>query len=320
MYTHLVLGGTFDHLHDGHKDFLSRALSKADKVTIGLTKASMNTSKILADQIQPWKIRQRQIAEYAKRHFPETKFRIIPITDMFGTTLADRSIDAIAVTSHTIKGAEIVNQRRRQLGLTELVVEQCEFRTDEDGEVLSSTNIRLGKLDRHGQSYAKLFEQTRTISEAAKTILKRPFGKAVGARKIRSELAPLIAIGDIVTQYCIENTVHFNAAYVDGRSRRKKFELRVPQEYMMQDTHLTNHAGTISQDLARQIHVSAAESIDTIYKLTGEEDLLTAAAVLLLPFGSRVLYGYPFQPSCARMITVNQKNKEFFRELILSSS
>lgn len=45
IYNHVVLGGTFDRLHNGHKIFLSEAILRcAKKLTIGVTSADMTKS------------------------------------------------------------------------------------------------------------------------------------------------------------------------------------------------------------------------------------------------------------------------------------
>lgn len=46
-YNHVVLGGTFDRIHNGHKLLLLTAILKTNKIlTCGLTDGEMNKSKI----------------------------------------------------------------------------------------------------------------------------------------------------------------------------------------------------------------------------------------------------------------------------------
>ena len=54
IYNHVVLGGTFDRIHPGHKILLSTALLRCDtRVTVGVTCPALLTRKLLPELIQP---------------------------------------------------------------------------------------------------------------------------------------------------------------------------------------------------------------------------------------------------------------------------
>ena len=53
LYKHVVLGGTFDRLHNGHKILLSAALLRCDtRITVGVTAPSLLNKKMLPELIQ----------------------------------------------------------------------------------------------------------------------------------------------------------------------------------------------------------------------------------------------------------------------------
>ena len=54
IYNHVVLGGTFDRIHPGHKILLSTALLRCEtRVTVGVTSSALLTKKLLPELIQP---------------------------------------------------------------------------------------------------------------------------------------------------------------------------------------------------------------------------------------------------------------------------
>ena len=65
LYSHVVLGGTFDRLHRGHKILLSTALLRCDtRLTVGVTSAALLARKTLPELIQPVEDRMREVEDF----------------------------------------------------------------------------------------------------------------------------------------------------------------------------------------------------------------------------------------------------------------
>ncbi|MEP7167477.1 MAG: pantetheine-phosphate adenylyltransferase [Candidatus Woesebacteria bacterium] len=316
MYSHIVLGGTFDHLHAGHRELLSFAFSQGQKVTLGLTKASMNTSKALSSEIQTYVSREKAITEFARSLQRDQDLCIIPIHDVFGSTLTDQTLDAIIVTPQTEKGAHFINSKRVQLGLPSLPIQACPLVKDDDGNILCSSNIRSGITDREGKSYQKIFSKDIVLSQSARETLRRPFGQAIGASKLQKLKGALIIVGDVATQHCIDHKISFSRSYIDGYSQRKPYALTVSKEYSLKKFDILNPAGSITRQ-AIDLITQEIGSDKEIRQINGEEDLLTVALVVLLPFGTHIVYGYPYEPKGMRMITINERVKVKFAQLLI---
>lgn len=312
MYSHVVLGGTFDHLHAGHRDLLSLAFAKSKKVTLGLTKASMNTKKEAHLYIQSYAQRKKEIFTFVRNLGREQDLTILPIHDIYGETLHDDTLEAIIVTPHTLNGAQMINQKRKEKNLRELVIESCPLRLDARGGVISSSRIRLGEINRDGYEYENLFSKDIVISPQTKHRLRRPFGKACGANDLRRLRSPLVIVGDISTQYCCYHMIPFQGAYIDGKTKKQDYTLTYPDRYSYQHTKIHNEAGTITSAVATFARENTLRTQNTIYLIEGEEDLLTVACVLLLPYGTRIVYGYPYEPETMRCITVSERTKQKF--------
>lgn len=316
MHNHVVLGGTFDHLHCGHRDLLSMAFSKSKKVTLGLTKASMNTKKEACSYIQSYAVREKEIIEFACSLGREKDLTVIPIHDIYGKTLQDNTLEAIIVTPHTLGGAQIINQKRKELNLSLLAIETCPLRQDCHGGVISSSRIRRGEIDRNGVRYLDLFSTDVLLSDEAREVLQRPIGKAVGAVKLKQLQSPLIVVGDISTQYVIDHQIPFYVAWTDGKTHKKSFQIALHPPYTLVKLGIQNLAGGITSLCAQQVYSSFGKSRNTAFSIEGEEDLLTVAAVILFPLGTRVVYGYPFSPQSLRCITVTERTKTRFAHLL----
>jgi len=115
------MGGTFDHLHQGHKELLRRAFDTGEAVFIGLTSDEFATreGKIID---QSFEERKSNLESYLKSAFPNREYEISQLKDRFGPAIFTNKIDAIAVSEETLPAVVVANNRRRELGLPDLKV------------------------------------------------------------------------------------------------------------------------------------------------------------------------------------------------------
>ncbi|XP_050438514.1 bifunctional coenzyme A synthase-like [Adelges cooleyi] len=156
LYENVVLGGTFDRLHKGHKILLSTAALKCTKkLTVGVTDTSMLKSKKLWELIEPCEIRIKNVKGFLKDIDPTLEYDVLPIYDIYGPTIHDSTFQMIVVSEETTKGGEMINENRINVGLKPLdiipvpllkenktLIDCCE----EEENKISSSNYRMRML------------------------------------------------------------------------------------------------------------------------------------------------------------------------------
>ncbi|XP_063236707.1 bifunctional coenzyme A synthase isoform X2 [Bacillus rossius redtenbacheri] len=152
-YDNVVLGGTFDGLHNGHKILLSEAVLRCNKrITVGVTDMAMIKSKVLWELIEPCSQRISSVEDFLQDVDPSLHYSVVPIDDPFGPTKEDPSFEMIVVSAETQRGGLKVNELRARLGLPRLDVHTVQLlETDrpaeeEEEKKLSSSNRRLRLL------------------------------------------------------------------------------------------------------------------------------------------------------------------------------
>lgn len=167
-YGTVCLGGTFDHLHPGHKLLLHASallLSIPDKdsektctLIVGISGDELLTKKKYVEELEPWDKRARKVLsflctllEYDMTATPSTEsrsdeliatlrdnkvvIRCVNIHDPFGPTITEESVNAIVVSGETRSGGKAINDRRGEKGWKELDVFEIDVLDAREGDV-----------------------------------------------------------------------------------------------------------------------------------------------------------------------------------------
>ncbi|KAJ3423575.1 phosphopantetheine adenylyltransferase [Anaeramoeba flamelloides] len=148
-FSGVVLGGTFDRLHSGHRALLTvAALSATKKLIVGVT----DGKKLLGKKshsilIESYKCRSKRVEQFIKYINPFLNLEIVKLSDPFGPSITAKDISAIVVSAETRRGADRVNELRKQRGLMELEVVVIDYvkslvYIDSNDFKLSSSSLR----------------------------------------------------------------------------------------------------------------------------------------------------------------------------------
>ncbi len=321
MLKHIAAGGTFDLFHNGHRDFLKSAYDLADKITVGVTSDKF-VRTLGKNPFDTENLRLKNVENYLKEISGGRDFSILVIDDTFGTAIKDKTIDSIAVTANTNKGALIINKKRLEENLKPLKVLMLPLTQASDGKPISSTRIKNGEISKEGLNYLNYLKSFKVskLTEELRGKLKKPQGFLYG--DINTFLndgfsQKLISVGDEITYNLLQRKVIPMISIVDFKVERKKkfgsldsLGFDDNQDYMA----AKNPSGSITSDLVNSIGKVLEGIISPrVIIVNGEEDLAVLPAVLLSPLGTTVAYGQRSEGLVK--VTVDLKTKRRFLRL-----
>ena len=307
-----VVGGTFDHFHKGHKNFLEYGLSISKRLVVGVTsdeyvqKFKIQNSKLKtiiqnSKSFESFRIRKKTIEDYLNK-IAMGKYEIVKIDDMFGTTLDNNfPADTIVVSKETLKGAKAINTKRREKNLPPLEIITQDQVLAKDGKPISSSRIRKGEIDREGKLYInpRWFLQNLILPPKLRKELKNPLGKLFKKIKEFNSNNFLLTVGDETAKIFNRSSMRPNIAIIDYKvARRKKYKSLKELGFFGNERvyKIKNPSGSLCGELFKLIknifeNISNQDYI--IIQVDGEEDLSVLPLILGAPLGASVFYGQP---------------------------
>lgn len=155
-YRSVILAGTFDHFHAGHKLLVQASAllvalpgpnsseSQRASLIIGISSDALLQNKKFASELELWPARAQSVLDFlsiilSSPLFPEDQevlgdsaevralfcdnrllVRCVRIADVYGPTITEEDIDAIVVSAETRAGGAAVNKKRAEQGWREL--------------------------------------------------------------------------------------------------------------------------------------------------------------------------------------------------------
>ena len=147
----VMVGGTFDPLHAGHKKLLTRSFELAGpdgEVIIGLTTDEFAGAKV--HPVRSYQERLKNVASFIEKHGYTAEWKVEPLSDRYGSSL-DVDFDILVVSEETFPVALEINELRRQRGRRRADLHEISCVLAEDGRRISSTRVYRGEIDRHGR-------------------------------------------------------------------------------------------------------------------------------------------------------------------------
>lgn len=151
MFRKVVVGGTFNRLHKGHRKILEAAFEIGQAVAIGLTSDDF-ANRFRVIETKSFEERKKQLVDYLEslEDVEDKPYDIVCIDDSYGIATLEEGIDCIVVSGETLLRAQEINAIRFKKGLSRLYILVVPTALSEDGHPISGERIVRGEIDSEG--------------------------------------------------------------------------------------------------------------------------------------------------------------------------
>jgi len=146
------LGGTFDHLHEGHRLLLTTALKVADRVIIGLATDVLLQNKGYSEFLESYEDRMQGIIDFVATFTDPGRVSFVPLEDPFGPAITSEEMEALVMSAETLPNAEKINEIREERALPAVILVVIPILKSADGAKLASTAVRARIAEQQEES------------------------------------------------------------------------------------------------------------------------------------------------------------------------
>lgn len=148
QFPRVIVGGTWDRFHAGHRYLLLAALENGKHVDVGVT-TNEYVEENGAKDVESFEERRDSVTTFLKQEGRFDDVELMPIDDFRGNAVdVDRAV--LMVTQETLGNAKKINEERLEQRKTPLNIAALEQITATDGQPISATRIRNGEIDQNG--------------------------------------------------------------------------------------------------------------------------------------------------------------------------
>ncbi|KAJ2724612.1 hypothetical protein GGI07_001865 [Coemansia sp. Benny D115] len=149
VYSHVAVGGTFDHLHFGHKILLTAtALAATKRIVCGISADALLENKRYAEFLEPYRTRELNVLLFLRKVRKDLIVELVPISDPYGPTATDSTIGALVVSQETLPASAALNDRRAENGLASMCLMPVDLITTSSSSARNSRALD----EKHDQS------------------------------------------------------------------------------------------------------------------------------------------------------------------------
>ena len=322
-----LVGGTFEFFHIGHQKLIDYCLSNCDILEIWVSSDKIARQK--DPRISSWKERCELIKQnLSSDQSSRTTFH--ELLDDFGIAIRHEKATKIFCTSETLPTCQIINEKRIEGGLMPLSIILVSHALSKDGEIISSSRIREGAINRDGEFWIRdeNFKSNLYLTKEVESMLKDPFGKLFPGPEEDHSVAitdalnfledfhsPIIGVGDVTVRALQNVGSPASIGIIDEKTKRVKWDgyREIDQSLYDNIIQCTNPPGVLTKSLfescKRAINNWTENNETTLILVNGEEDLAPLFLHIIAPIKSAIIYGQPSKGVVLRITGLESKTR-----------